>query len=231
MFLFRTSFFIKSFPRRVLRLLRHILLDNLGVEQSFKLKLIKYLPGIGFLLMDVFAIPELYDYFTNVLKQSSRYLTEEEKSCAEPIFGSIIPLDEVRLDSRARIGPSQLKVVYVSFFTINSHGAYGFSTFIHELVHVWQYMTFGSIYILHALIAQRSLLGYNYGGLAALHKAKAQNKGLLYFNFEQQADIVRDYFLIINGYRPQWSDASIEDVALYEYFIEDLERGFWSTDF
>ena len=222
MFLFRSSFFVQSLPKRVSRLVKHLFFDDLGVEQSFKLKLIKYFPGIVLLLMDVLAIPEIYDLLSNTWKRSSRYLTAEEKSCAEPIFGSILPLDEVRLDYKAQIGPSQLKIVYVSFFTINSHGTYSFSTFIHELVHVWQYMNFGSIYILHALMAQQSKMGYNYGGLPALRQAKNNNKGLLSFNFEQQADIVRDYFLLLNGYRPQWSRASMEDLNLYEYFLSDL---------
>lgn len=222
MFLFRSSYYVKSLPKRVGRLVRHTLFSNLGIEQTVQLKLIKYFPGILLLLLDVFAIPELYDLISNASKGSSRYLTEDEKICAGPIFGSLLPLDEVRLDYRARIGPSQLKIVYVSFFTINSHGTYSFSTFIHELVHVWQYMNFGSIYILHALIAQHSKMGYNYGGLAALRQAKNNNKGLLSFNFEQQADIIRDYFLLINGYRTQWSKASEEDINLYEYFVSDL---------
>ncbi len=222
MFLFRSSFYAKSLPKRVSRLIRHILFSDLGVQQSFKLKLVKYLPGIVLLLMDLLAIPELYDLLSNAWKSSSRYLTEEEKSCARPIFDHVLPLDEVRLDSRARIGPPKLKIVYVSFFTINSHGAYSFSTFIHELVHIWQYMNFGSIYILHALIAQHSKMGYNYGGLRALQQAKNENKGLLSFNFEQQADIIEDYFLLINGYKPQWGNASVNEIGVYEYFLSDL---------
>ncbi len=226
MLLFRSSYFVTSLPKRISRLVRHIVFDDFGLEQPFKLKAIKYFPGILLLILDVIAIPELYDWVTNSWKSSSRYLTKEEKECAAPIFESSIPLDEVRIDNLARIGPSQLRIIYVSFFTINSHGSYSFSTFIHELVHVWQYLNFGSIYILHALIAQRSTMGYNYGGIAALKHAKENNKGILSFNFEQQADIVRDYFLLMNGYKPQWSIATIEDLDTYFYFISDLQTVF-----
>ena len=226
MLLFRSSYFITSLPKRLSRLIRHLFFDDFGLEQPIKLKLIKYFPGIVFLLLDVFAVPELYDLITNSWKQSSRYLTKEEKECATPIFESCIPLDEVRIDNLARIGPSQLRIIYVSFFTINSHGSYSFSTFIHELVHVWQYMNFGSIYILHALIAQRSSMGYNYGGITALNTARNNNKGILSFNFEQQAEIVRDYFLLMNGYKPQWSRATIQDLDTYAYFVSDLQTVF-----
>ena len=69
-------------------------------------------------------------------------------------------------------------------------------------------------------------MGYNYGGITALKNARNNKKGILTFNFEQQADIVRDYFLLMNGYKPQWSRATIQDLDIYAYFISDLQTVF-----
>ena len=46
--------------------------------------------------------------------------------------------------------------------------------------------------MMEALYAQRWGGGYNYGGIAAL--SQHQDKGMMAFNFEQQAEIVEDYF-------------------------------------
>jgi hypothetical protein len=60
------------------------------------------------------------------------------------------------------------------------------------MTHIWQYKKHGSCYITEALYAQRWGGGYNYGGEAAL--LKNSNVGMKAFNFEQQAEIVEDYY-------------------------------------
>lgn len=224
MIIHRVTQYVRSLPYRVIRLIQHICFSSLGHTQTRQLLILKWLPGIGALLLDVFGIPELYDVLCNLTKSKSRPLTPAELKEAQQIFQHAIPLDKVRIDQRARFGPKQMRIAYVSFYTINSYGHMPMHLLIHELVHVWQYLQFGSMYIVHALFAQHSTQGYNYGGLDALMNAKRKQARIQHFNFEQQADICRDYFLIRNGFRPQWGSAGPEDLIYYEYFINQIRH-------
>ena len=93
---------------------------------------------------------------------------------------------------------------------------------IHELMHIWQYQQMGAIYMVRALSAQHTKMGYNYGGIAAIHQKMANGETLLDFNFEQQGDIVADYFRIKSGFQPIWGKGTKEDLEVYEYFLESL---------
>ena len=117
-----------------------------------------------------------------------------------------------------------MQICYVSFYLINSWGPMRKSTFIHELMHVWQYEKTGAIYMLHALRAQHSTMGYNYGGVETLKRYLANEKDITDFNPEQQADIVTDYFLLKNGQLPQWGNGRQKDLGIYKKFIEDLDK-------
>jgi hypothetical protein len=83
-------------------------------------------------------------------------------------------------------------MAYVTLHTINFEKSIPDHILAHEMTHIWQYRKHGSIYITEALYAQRWGGGYDYGGLEGL-KANAE-KGLKAFNFEQQAEIVEDFF-------------------------------------
>ena len=96
------------------------------------------------------------------------------------------------------------------------------SIFIHEMVHVWQYEKLGAIYIPKALSAQYTAEGYNYGGVEVLKQYMREGKDLLAFNYEQQGDIVSDYYRIKNGYFPRWGNGSRIDLPVYEYFIRTI---------
>ena len=93
---------------------------------------------------------------------------------------------------------------YVSFHSINFDQELPPHTFIHELVHIWQYEQYGSAYISEALWAQRWGGGYDYGGLDPLINYSA-GRGLSGFNFEQQADIIEDYYRWKTGLPLQWA--------------------------
>ena len=69
-----------------------------------------------------------------------------------------------------------------------------FPWLIHELCHVYQYQHFGWKYIPLALFAQVSK-GYDYGGEEGLKKAIKKGKQFKDFNYEQQGDIMRDYYI------------------------------------
>lgn len=68
---------------------------------------------------------------------------------------------------------------------------------MHELTHVWQYQHDGIIYLFQALHVQLRFgkKAYAYGGSDGLRQALKTGKSLKDFNREQQADIVRHYYL------------------------------------
>lgn len=222
MLVHRSKHFIFSFPQRLKRLLLHICFSDLGVKQSFGMKIAKWVPGVIVLFIDLIALPEIYDCGTNACKSGVRELNDEEFATAQCIFADALPLPDIRIDQHARFGPKQWRFAYVSFFTVNVYGKLPIHLLIHELVHVWQYMSYGSLYIVHALFAQHSTDGYNYGGVEKLKEVKARGGHLSDFNFEQQADIVSDYYLIVKGYRPQWAGKREVDIEDYEYFVKQI---------
>ncbi len=120
----------------------------------------------------------------------------EEFDFLYPIFGTSIPYDRIRLHERAYIGPRQYGIAYVSFFTINSWGTLSPPTLVHEMVHVWQYVHRGALYIPRALAGQRTKMGYDYGGLPGLREATNLDS----FNYEQMATVIEDGFRLENGY-------------------------------
>lgn len=177
--------------------------------------------GMLLLLLDILGVVEGYELLANSFKATSRRLTKEEVELAQTVFGNNLHYTRIRIDEKAWGGPKQYHFCYVSFHTINSWGKMRDDVFIHELVHVWQYQQFGAVYIAKALQAQWGA-GYNYGGLAALKEAKVKGLTLLHFNFEQQADIVMDYYRLSIGQGARWGNASSADISCYQYFVEQL---------
>jgi hypothetical protein len=119
----------------------------------------------------------------------------------------------------------QKATAYVSFHTINFYNTITKSTLIHELVHVWQYERYGSAYISEALWAQHWGGGYDYGGISPL-RMYSEGKGLAAFNFEQQADIIEDYYRWKNGMPLHWA-ANVPGIGevLEKYRNEVVLRG------
>jgi hypothetical protein len=98
---------------------------------------------------------------------------------------------------------------------------------IHELTHVWQYVTDGLVYIPQAVGAQAGD-GYDYGGIANLRTAKTAGHGLRTFNREQQGQIVADYFNLIQSARTieasgAYASATLrEQLDVYIYFVKEV---------
>lgn len=90
------------------------------------------------------------------------------------------------------------------YFDINSNfeenrGTYFINSLIvHETVHMWQYQKFGWIYAFGSLLDQ--LKGFiKTGSRSAAYKYILEaNKKLVDYGFEQQAQIIQDYWLIEN---------------------------------
>jgi len=212
--LVRLIAFVKSWHKRMYRLLSHILsplrflyywLKSSQRPNDLHLMRPIFWPlGLILLLLDVLGIPEIYESFMDLIKWRSRPLSDVERSQCQQIFGDQIAWSRVRIDSKAIAGPKQWRIAYVSFYTINSWGELELPILIHEMVHIWQFEKFGSLYIPLALQAQLSKAGYDYGGEKALMK-KQEQTFYYAFNFEQQAEIVEDFYRSKKGLPLQWS--------------------------
>jgi len=221
--------FFLSLPKRTVFLFLHFLdgpiylLSQKPTNQSFANSIFYWWWELVCKILDLFGISELYETACDFYKKETRPLNGFELIMAKEIFGNSIEYDRVRIDEMAEIACKKGFLKYVSFNTINSWGTMSDSIFIHEMVHVWQYQKIGMAYIPKALkVHLTDGMSYNYGGVLALKKIKAVQGGLLDFNYEQQGDIVGDYFRIKNGMPPCWGNGTIVDLEVYEYFIQDL---------
>lgn len=214
---------VSRLPFRVWRLLLFVLeggksLFGLRVKGS---RILWWWFGLLLLILDLLGVVEIYEALATTLKTNTRPLTEEEIERAKPIFAETINYKRIRIDEHARLGPQQYQFCYVSFHTINSWGEMSDDVLIHELVHVWQYERFGALYIGKALMAQWEE-GYDYGGRRRLTKVKNEGGKLVDFNFEQQADIVMDFYRLRTGRATRWGSATLDDISEYEYFVDQL---------
>ncbi len=232
---YRLRDFTRWLPRRLLRLLQHVLMGlrwnhyyqssaDPTVRTGLANRISHWWLEFAIYLLEIVGIGELYETLTDGVKWKTRPLKATEIQLARSIFGDHIRYERVRIDEYALIGPRQYPICYVSFYVINSWGKMKQSTLIHELVHVWQYQQIGAVYMPRALRAQYTRWGYNYGGVAKLRAYLAKGQDFLAFNLEQQADIVEDYFRIRQGLSPKWGRGQQSDLDVYEKILHPLWR-------
>ena len=193
-FLSRLRWIFKNYPVRWVRLFDFKYFRELYIYRhaSSKLEWMAYaLADYFFMIFDLLLIPDIYNFMVDGFKKV-RPIRVEEREMATRYFDNSICYDCVLIDEKALIGTEKLSVAYVSFFTINTRKEISLSLLMHELMHIWQYQQFGSRYIFHALLAQRSGEAYDYGGVQGLHTALKQNAPMHRWNFEQMAQIVED---------------------------------------
>ena len=228
-FFYRIGESIWNLFRRIIRLIKHFSqLTQIGKGTEYY-KGASYFTKLNFwflewvlLGLDLLGLPDWYESFADLFKYKTRRLSEEELKLGQSIFGRSINWERVRIDEKSYIGPKQQRFIYVSFYTINSYGPMPLETLVHELVHVWQYQKFGVVYIPRALYAQRTEEGYNYGGATALRNPSAKARGMQHFNFEQQGDIIMDYFLISQQKRPKWGSGTSLDLDIYKIYATEV---------
>ncbi len=171
-----------------------------------------------FLTIDTLGIPEWITLFILIIKGEIRKLTDQEIELAHQYFHNKIDYSRVWVDPINLVGTKKFAHAYVLFNMINFTGNIKPDVFIHELVHIYQYQEYGSLYIGRALLAQRSRDGYNYGNGEGLYHAMVNGRKFKDFNFEQQGEILQHYYCIRSG------KYVVGPVILstYQYFVQDM---------
>jgi len=212
-----------SLRQRAARLMQHF--KNFwsydGLDRSvspFRGKPVGYLLDLFFFLLDIFWIGELYETVSEWLKYRTRALDAREREIVHTLFGDAVDVDRIRIDEAA-LTAAWSRATYVGIYTINSNGPMSEDLFVHELIHIWQYARLGSVYIPRALRAQRSPEGYNYGGVIELGLGDAE---WMAYNYEQQGDILADYWRARHGRTTRWDDGLV-GVDSFMPFVEKLK--------
>jgi hypothetical protein len=177
-----------------------------------------------FEVLHLLGIGHFFNWVSNTCKSSVRPLSPSEIALAQSVYGNSIDYAVVRIDYCAHLGPRQFQFAYVSLNMINTFGSISAAHFIHEMMHVWQYQHLGIKYIPLALHAQHFGAGYDYGGKEALAHALKTGKTLLSFNFEQQAEIMADYFRLKHGRPPKYAEFDMKLIPTFERLITPLAR-------
>jgi len=211
--------------RRIILLFVHGMKYSIAYQEGLndeerKITVFNWLGTLFVYIFELLGLPGFYETISELIKFNTRVLSQKEITLAKSIFGDNLNYELIRWDKKAFFGAKTNKIAYVSFHTINSWGNLRKDIFIHELVHIWQYEQLGAVYIPRALAAQNTKEGYNYGGLDRLKKY--EYKGLSAFNLEQQADIIADYFRIKNNLKPEWGNATLSDLPIYETYVSEV---------
>jgi hypothetical protein len=190
-----------SWPLRLWRFLAWFLWVK---SPGGKHAVLRWLIGLILLAVDLTPFMLFYETIMDWIKWNTRPLTKDERDIVKSVFGDYFPVPLISVDSSSFPVKKKWTTAYVSFHCINYFEKIPVPIFVHEMVHIWQYRRYGSTYISEAIWAQKWGGGYDYKGLEALQKY-SQGKGLEAFNFEQQADIIEDYYRWKNGLPLQWA--------------------------
>ena len=187
--------------------------------------LVHYIFELPLRILDVFGLPEIFNFFQRKLKPFSRELYEFESKLAQQIFASSLDLSQVRIDESSHVGTHNGKYAYVSFYYINCKGMLQLPILIHEIVHILQYEQDGSPYAFRNMIAHLVPPTYDYGGLGTIQAIVESPNKVHDLNYEQRADIYSDYCLLLIGKRPEWGSATLQDAMQYYKVIKLLNQG------
>ncbi len=213
----RFQYVFVSYPNRLIRFYLGLIgrKSNLTIPSK---SLGDYLMNQVFNLADLILMPDILDLLINTYG-SKRKLSREERQWVDKLFGNAVNSDFVYLNENVNGIKDGLFTAYVSFNCINAIRKMEVHVVLHEMVHVWQYQRFGSIYIYKALKAQNSLSAYDYGGGEGLKIRKTEGQSFYDFNFEQQGQLIEDYVRNI-----EQLDSDLELKSLYEFFIQQMNE-------
>lgn len=149
-----------------------------------------------------------------------RPLGEGELAAGRLVLGDTVPWHRVAVHEGcliARLASRRRPTAVVTMRVIHAPPAFrtdsvkGRAWLVHELMHVWQGQHTGPSSMARALVAQR-WGGYDYGGEAGLLRHAQQ--GLAVYNPEQQADIMRGYYLRVVAGR---------DVTAFQPYVDEVQ--------
>lgn len=154
--------------------------------------------------------------------ETSRPMSRWEVGQARLVFGDAIDYESVTIADGsllARImslGGYARTVGNTIFFPTG--GSADMAWMVHELTHVWQYQKTGWTYAIKAIWAQLTE-GYNYteNGKTpeqSLRDARTAGKTLYDYNFEQQGDLLADYYRRLQGGK---------DPSAWQPFVNDVK--------
>lgn len=210
----------RSYPRRILRFVLHFFqwIPSVRKYHLHSTGLTEWMMDLLFYTADLLLFPDISESIISWLQSDLRMLTNEEKSLASFYFGKNVNFQNVRVCYRMPRRIQQVAMAFVSFNTIHYSKTIPTSVLMHELVHVWQYQKFGSVYIYRALKAQKKFECYDYGGPENLYSEMLANKKFVDFNFEQQGKIFEDYCRLRES---QDLDQPLV-MASFEYFVSQV---------
>jgi hypothetical protein len=188
-FVLRLWEYISRWPYRLLQFIAWLFWIH---RPKGKFVVLRWIAGLLLKGIDLMPIPLILETLMDVIKWKTRCMTPDEIKIAKSVFGEAVNYALVGMDSASWPVKKGKAMAYVTLHTINFEKSIPDHILVHEMTHIWQYRKHGSLYLTEALFAQRWGGGYDYGGPDAL-KVNAE-KGLMAFNFEQQAEIVEDSF-------------------------------------
>lgn len=130
-------------------------------------------------------------------------LNEKELTILQSVFGNSIDYSKVKIYSGGIWSYKSTRTVGNSIYFQEDYEfekyrdlTYIRSILIHEFVHIWQYQNFGWKYAFGSLFDQ--LISFIFTGErnGAYRYTLEENKKLIDYGFEQQAQIIQDYWLI-----------------------------------
>lgn len=191
------GFLLKTYPIRIYRLFLHFMpiKYKLGGEIKGALLVFEWLISLLLYIGDLFVLPEIISILYVLFSKNIRGLSPKENKIKEMLFKNNLRIP-ILLNDKAHFLTNQGKIAFVSFYIINSTGMSD-KTFAHELIHIYQFSRYGSPYIIRALLAQRTRSGYNYGGTSSLLNLYESNLSQGYLNYEQQGDVLADYYILL----------------------------------
>lgn len=218
LFVRRLFDYLVHIPSRLLRFIKWLL----WITPIYgKHKFIRWLSGSFLLAVDITPVPFFIECILDFIKIKTRLLNEKEKLIITSVFDTGLPIHLITLDPDSFFAKSKKLIGYVTFHTVNFDKSIPDNSFVHELVHIWQYRKYGSAYISEAIWAQRWGGGYDYGGLGPL-KTYSDTIGLSAFNFEQQANIIEEYFRWKYNLPLQWVEPDSELGQLLNKYCEEV---------
>jgi hypothetical protein len=214
------SYGLSVYPNRVKRFLRHLLQLFPTVPQQIpRSEWYDWPVDFLFYLQDLLFCPEIYTTALVITKSELRPVNDLEEYLIQEIYKDTIDSRFILINDHTTSFIKKYAYAFVTYNTIHFDKEISEPIVVHELMHIYQYQKFGSVYLYRCAKAQLSKYNYDYGGVERLSIGLEKGKTIFHYNFEQQAMIVEDYFRRNNQFT-MFFDTSANDV--YSKYHQDL---------